>query len=177
MRLVIPSPLVEQIKSCCETALGESPRKAFGLVFGVKKGEEWEAKKVVTEGLTDVSRKEQFWPLLAQVFEKHGWPQCSCPRDDMGFVINPEDVARVMKTAAKESLELLAVFHLHPCDDRTDQSAQIPSPVDRALHCDEKTLCVIVHVNSKGFQSLRAFRILRSDKPLPDFEEVEICVP
>lgn len=175
---VIPERLFEEIKYYCLEALRRTPRKAFGLIFGIKGKDKWIARKVVTQGLRDVSRSPENWPLFVRIFEQYGWPQCECPKDDMGFMIDPADVMRVADEAAKEELELIAVFHLHPCDHRRDQSPEIPSPVDRALHVDRtgSVLCIIVHANSGGFRSFRAFRILQSVGPLPDIEEVEVCV-
>jgi len=177
MRFIISQELFEQIKDYCLEALQRRPRKAFGLIFGTRSGEGWIARKVVMEGLRDISRDPQVWPFFVEIFEKHGWPQCSCPREDMGFMIDPKDVWKAKNDAAKESLELIAVFHLHPCNDRMDQSAGIPSRVDLELHPDQtgSVLCVIVHANSQGFQSFRAFKILQLEGSL-SYEEVEVWV-
>ncbi len=174
---VITEHLFEEIKSYCLEALKRTPRKAFGLIFGIKEGGRWIAKKVVTQGLKDISRDPGIWPFFKEVFNRYGWPQCGCSKDDMGFMIDPTDVKRAKYEAAKEGLELIAVFHLHPCDHRRDQPTDYPSPVDRVLHADQDgVLCVIVHANSEGFKSFRVFKISQSKGPLPDVEEVKVCI-
>jgi hypothetical protein len=178
MKLLIPKSLFEKIKEHCQSSLGKRPKKAFGLIFGIKSNDIWIAQKVIIDELKDISRNPDIWPEIEKAFENYGWPQCNCSREDMGFVIDSKSIKKAIDE--NRSMDLLAVFHLHPCEHRKDQSPEIPSPIDRLLHCDREgqVLCIIVHATSKeGFKSFRAFKILDSGTDLPNWEEVEVeCV-
>jgi len=178
MKLLIPKNLFKEIKEYCLSSLSKRPRKAFGLIFGIKSNNIWITQKVIIEGLKDISRNPDIWPEIEKIFENYGWPQCSCPREDMGFVIDSKDIKKIIEE--NQSMDLLAIFHLHPCEHRDDQSPEIPSPVDRVLHCDREgqVLSIIVHATPKeGLKSFRAFKILDSGTDLPNWVEVEVeCV-
>jgi len=154
-KIVIEREIVQKIYEHCLKALRERPRKAFGLLFGQKQGDTWVVKSLVND-LRDAS--EEF--RLENVFEEYGWPDCDCPREDFGFAIRPEDVKRACEEAEQYGWRLLAVYHLHPCSHRRDQSPAIPSKVDRVLALPSVLMIIVHATQQEGIKSLRAFRIL-----------------
>jgi len=174
MKLILNSFQLETIKNHCKNALSSKPRKAFGLLFGTKAEDKWEVKEVINEGLKDVSRESEYYLFITSVFERVGWPQCDCPREDMGFVIDPQDVERAIQSSKQRGLELLGIYHLHPCEHRTDQSPELPSKVDIELAVPDILMMIVYGTRNQGIKSIRAFMV--KDRKRNLIEEAKIII-
>jgi len=131
--------LIGELIGICVEAL---PHKAFGLVGG----EDLYHPKSLYPCVTNLRNTPEWKPIFESFGEFYGDP-------DLGFVISPPEVDRVLKIMESRREAFIGVFHSHrilPAE---------PSDIDIALSSDSDLLCYIVSIVNPSAPEVGVFRL------------------
>jgi len=151
-------------------------RKAYGFLSGTKLEENGEIS-IFIENIhplhSDISSEPSERNRLKELFEKYGYPSCSCDRNKLGFIVHKDEVEQVENEIKNHSnKEILCFYHLHACKFN---NAQFPSKVDIETHIEglgDDVVSIIVYMPDFKFQSIKAFKI----KSGLQYEECELLI-
>lgn len=132
----------EKSDSLINLCLAALPRKAYGLAGG-----------------PDCCPPAGFYPRSTNLRNVAEWKRIFDSfgefyrNPDLGFVIEPDEVRKVMQTMEERKETFIGVFHSHRYLPAT------PSEVDMALSSDSSVFCYIVSVVDPADPKLAIFRL------------------